>query len=110
MKEYREKFSVRIKFWQKFDDDWRELFIKKLRENEEFGAELWSALGNVHWYHNDDPEKNECGYCSFRAAGGFIASMLCYGDYMDWYCSGSAGVVSEEIANAMTSKGWHYEI
>jgi len=110
LREYREKFSDRIKFWQKFDDDWRELFTKKVRDNVDFGTELWAALGNVTWYHNDDTNNNECGYSSFRAAGAFISSMLCYGDYIDWYSSTKPGVVSDEIANAMTAKGWRYEI
>ena len=94
---------------QKFDDDFRELFTKLLRENEEFGKELWSALANVDWFHEDDENKTECGH-SFRSAGSLIASMLCHGDYMDWYCSAPDGVVSEYIANAMQSKGWEYEI
>jgi len=94
---------------QKFDDDFRELFTKQLRENEEFGKELWSALANVDWLHEDDENKTKCGY-SFRSAGALIASMLCRGDYMDWYCSAPDGVVSEHIANAMQSKGWRYKL
>ena len=34
---------------QRFDDDFRELFTKRLRENEDFGKELWAALANVRW-------------------------------------------------------------
>ncbi|MCL2293403.1 MAG: hypothetical protein FWC36_00835 [Spirochaetes bacterium] len=94
---------------QKFDDDFRELFTKQLREDEDFGKELWSALANVSWYHESDLDKTDCGH-SFRSAGALIASMLCYGNYMDWYCSAHDGVVSEYIANAMASKGWNYEI
>ena len=97
-----------MNYRQKFDDDFREFFTKRLRENEEFGTELWSALANVEWFHKDDPDNAGQGW-SFRAAGSFIASMLCYGDYMDWYCSGPDGVVSDYIAEAMASKGWRYE-
>ena len=96
---------------QKFDDDFRELFTKPLRENEKFGIELWSALANVDWYHESDPnpEESDCGY-SFRGAGSLIASMLCSGDYMDWYCSGPDSVVSEFIGSAMAGKGWRYKL
>jgi len=97
-----------MNYSQVLDDDFRELFTKRLRENEEFGKALWSALANVDWYHKDDPNSAAQGR-SFRAAGSLIASMLCYGDYLDWYCSGPDGVVSGEIAEAMASKGWRYE-
>ena len=102
--------NTEIYYRQKFDDDFRELFTEKLRENEKFGVELWSALANVDWYHEADPnpDKSDCGH-SFRSAGSLIASMLCYGDYMDWYCSGPDGVVSEFIGTAMASRGWRHK-
>jgi len=63
----------------------------------------------VSWIHNDDEENAECGY-SFRSAGSLIASILCDGSYTDWYCSGPDGVVCDEIAGAMASRGWRYEV
>ena len=95
---------------QKFDDDFRELFTKRLREDHDFGKELWSALANVSWYNQSDPNNTECGYCSFRYAGTIIATMLCHGDYGDWYFGDNPGVVSEQIANAMKARGWRYEV
>jgi hypothetical protein len=97
-----------MNYAQKFDDDFRELFTKRLRENEDFGKELWSALANVDWIHKNDPDNVGQGR-SFRGAGSLIASMLCHGNYLDWYCSGPDGVVSEYIAEAMASRGWRYE-
>jgi len=97
-----------MNYIQKFNDDFRELFTKRVRENEDFGTELWSALANVSWYHKSDSDNTECGY-SFRAAGSLIASMLCHGDYVDWYCSGPDGVVSEHIAEKLGERGWRYE-
>jgi len=32
---------------QKFDNYFSELFIEKLKENKDFGVELWSAMANV---------------------------------------------------------------
>ena len=94
---------------QQFEDDFRELFTKRLREDNDFGVELWSALANVDWYYESDKDSNKVGY-SFRSAGSLIASMLCHGNYMDWYCSGPEGVVSEFISEKMASKGWRYKI
>ena len=109
--EYHEKFHGQIKYQQKFDDDWRELFTKRVRENVEFGGNLWAALANVRWHHKDDPNKNVCGASSFRVAGSLINSMLCFSDYTDWlFDDFDAGVVSEEIACAMAGRGWIYEI
>ena len=101
-----------IYYEQKFDDDFRELFTKRLRENEDFGCELWSALAalaNVDWINDDDKTKTAYGH-SFRSAGSLIASMLVKGNYMDWYCSALDGVVSDYIASSMASKGWGYKI
>ena len=48
-------------------------FGEALRAPESMGAELWSALANIDWYH---PEKGwSVGY-SFRAAGGMIAEII----------------------------------
>ena len=98
-----------INYEQKFDDDFRELFTKRLRENEDFGCELWSAMANVEWFHDDDETKTGCGH-SFRSAGSLIASMLVKGNYMDWYCSGPYCTVSDYIAEKMASRGWRYEL
>ena len=98
-----------MSYYQKFEDDFRELFVISLRENEAFGKELWSALANVAWRNKNDPNNTECAY-SFRAAGSLVASMLYNSHYMDWYCTSPDAVVSEYISNAMTSKGWSYNI
>ena len=96
---------------QKFDDDWRELFTKKLRENTKFGYDLWAALANIQWTHDDDPNKNGCGPISFRRAASFVSSMLCYEiDQLECLEHTDAGVVSDEIASAMASRGWRYEL
>jgi hypothetical protein len=97
--------SRTVKYEQKFDDDFRSSFTKRLREDKEFGKELWSALANVTWVHSDDKYEQGCGH-SFRSAGGLIASMLCEGDYMDWYCSSPDGVVSDFIRTTMSGLGW----
>ena len=94
---------------KKFDNDFRELFTARLKEDENFGCDLWSAMANVGWYHEADPEETECRR-SFRGAGRLIADMLGKGDYVDWYCSGPYETVSDYIAGKMASKGWRFEL
>jgi hypothetical protein len=96
-----------IDYQQKFNNDFRELFTTRLKEDEDFGCELWSAIANVHWLHDDDETKTACGR-SFRGAGSLIASMLGKGTYTDWYCSGPYCTVSGYIAETMASRGWQY--
>jgi len=102
-------YSIAPGFDQKFEDDFRELFTSRLKEDEDFGSELWSAMANVEWIHEDDPEETRI-HRGFRSAGSMIASMLGKGDYIDWYCSGPYETVSEYIAEKMAAKGWRYEV
>ena len=78
-------------------------FGSDLRSSKEFCIEMWSALTNIQWYYKDN--KEDQGF-SFRQAGGAIAEIRGAGSYMDWYCSGPSGVVSENIAERMAKHGW----
>jgi len=111
MQERVEKITYTYKndFDRKFDEDFRVLFTEHLKKDSAFGNELWSALANVTWYHKDDPE-NLRYRRSFRSAGSLIAVMEGKDKYTKWYCSGPYETVSEEIKNALASKGWSYEL
>ena len=116
LKGYEKEMSERVEtldytydndFDRKFDDDFRELFTKRLKEDEDFGRELWSAMANVTWHHEDDPDYY--GYSrSFRGAGSLIAVMEGKDNYTKWYCSGPYETVSGYIAEKMASKGWRH--
>jgi hypothetical protein len=66
------------------------------------GQRLWGSLANVDWVHESG---DTAGY-TFRAAGDLIAAIVGAGDYLDWYCSGDAGVVDLEVACALAAEGW----
>ena len=73
-----------------------------MRDDDDLCRDMWSALANVDWVHEDG---NTASY-SFRAAGDLIAAIVGTGNYMDWYCSGPAEVVSGQIADALATEGW----
>lgn len=75
----------------------------RIRSDDAIGADMWSALANQHWHHDNG---DTAGY-SFRAAGDLIAAVRGTGNYMDWYCSGPYAVVSDEIGAALANEGWH---
>jgi hypothetical protein len=61
--------------------------------NNEFQKQdTWEVLTDNRWS------------CSWRAAGGVVATLCEQGDYMDWYCSGM-GV----FADAQTDPASYYE-
>ena len=82
------------------------LFGERMKTDEEFCKQVWSSLANVDWTHVDGDK----GDYSFRSAGGLISDIREEGCYMDWYCSGPDGVVSEEIATALAAEGWSYKV
>lgn len=106
--------------------DW---IVAKARANKSYAQNIYAALCNMRWCNikGTDPQvtmdilKDELWSCSWRSAGGIVADMLGYGDYIDWYCSGinpdyeetatphgyvPEGVVTEEIANDLKQLGW----
>lgn len=90
---------------EQFENDLR-IGLGDSIQDDEIAASVWSALANVDWYH--PALKEEASY-SFRSAGGLIAELRGSGDYMDWYCCGPYGVVSDHIARVMRKKGWIYD-
>ena len=77
----------------------------KIRADKETSQAMWAALANNAWTHED----GTIALYSFRAAGDFIAAIRGTGDYLNWYCSGPAGVVREDIAQALAAEGWTFQ-
>ena len=79
--------------------DW---MIDKCQKREEYAQNLYAAMCNRSFQKNAvwDRLKNTNWSCSWRYAGGIVADMRGKGDYIDWYCSGIRGGLSEqEIAD-----------
>jgi len=80
-------------------------FGDRIREEEVFPCEVWSALCNTDWI---DPAGEAHSY-SFREAGGVIAELRGEGTYDDWYCCTTPGIVTPEIAVGMAAIGWRHQ-
>ena len=88
-------------------DDLFELSVERqlgnlIRTDDEVAIEMWCAISNMDWVHTNG---DTAGY-SFRAAGDMVAAIRGSGDYINWYCSGPDGIVSDRIAEAMAKEGW----
>ena len=80
------------------------LFGERIRMDAALAVELWSALANIDWH---GPDSAIVQY-SFRDAGSMVAWIREDGDYMDWYCSGPAGVVAPWISDGLVAEGWSW--
>jgi len=85
--------------------DW---ILAKVRSCDEYAQCLYAALCNNEFQQQAvwPLLKGESWSCSWRYAGGIIADMQEKGGYMDWYCSGGEGYVTEEIAEDLLRLGW----
>jgi hypothetical protein len=75
----------------------------RARRDRGFAVELYGALCNADWRHDDGTEW--CG--TWRYAGEVVAQLRGRGeDYMDFYCSGGEGKITDRVAEAMDALGW----
>lgn len=94
-----------------------------LMKDTSIAREFYSALCNMSWVAVVDLPEDEkivaklkgeykdSWSCSWRYAGGIIADIrnAAYNageDYMDWYCSGNEGAVSETVEECLGRMGW----
>lgn len=91
--------------------------LEKVRSCDAYAQNLYAALCNNTFRKNEVISilKETCWSCSWRHAGGIIADMRQYGNYLDWYCSGSGawpsghveeGVVVDKIKTDLFALGW----
>jgi len=111
--------------WQKNNLEYTlrttDYIIEKVVASDTYAQNLYAALCNNQFIHLDNSWnilKENYWNCSWKYAGGIIADMIGYGDYMDWYCSGipsgddgpsgnvHEGKVTDEIRNDLRLMGW----
>lgn len=82
----------------------------KAKQNEAYAQNLYAAICNNDFTKNDiwPLLQGKTWSASWRSAGGIIANMIEKGDYIDWYCSGIRGEISDEEFNEMTKKQQEY--
>lgn len=85
-----------------------EWIVNKCKSSEDYCKELYAAMCNMQWQKTEmwPTLKEEYWSCTWRYAGGIIAKILNEGDYMDWYCGGNEGYVSNIIAEDLLKIGW----
>jgi hypothetical protein len=78
----------------------------KAKASESYAQNLYAAICNNDFTKNDViPILTEKRWsASWRSAGGIVANMVETGDYIDWYCSGIRGDVSDEEYHNMSKK------
>ena len=73
------------------DAEW---FRNKVRSSKSYAQNLYAAMCNNEFQKQDTWEvlTDSRWSCSWRAAGGVVATLReCGEDYMDYYCSGMGG-------------------
>ena len=72
-----------------------EWLVTKVRTSDSYAQNLYAALCNNEFQHNDIISRlcNHLWSCSWRYAGGIVADIRLEGDYIDWYCSGMGGLL-----------------
>lgn len=85
--------------------DW---ILEKVRANDDYARHLYAALCNNEFVRNEVLPilKEQVWRCSWRYAGGIISDMREEGLYVDWYCGGGEGSVTEEIRADLLKLGW----
>lgn len=78
----------------------------RLRADDALADELYCALCNSDWRHDDGTQWSG----SWRYSAGLVAELRALGEcYLDFYCSPkqAEGTISERVATALAELGWH---
>jgi len=84
--------------------------MQKLQDTG-YARDVYAALCNIRWQPKEvwPVLQDEWWTCSWRCAGGIVADLrLQDEDYMDFYCAGKEGTVTDEIAEDFSRIGWRW--
>lgn len=77
-------------------------FIEKKVQDDQYAKDLYAALCNNRFIKEDKEWS-----CSWRYAGGIVAQLRWKNEcYIDFYCSGYEGSITEEINQDLEALGW----
>jgi len=78
----------------------------KAKASEGYAQNLYAAMCNNDFVKNDvwPLLQDKRWSCSWRYAGGIVSHIVETGDYIDWYCSGIKGDVTDEEFSNMTKE------
>lgn len=86
--------------------------IKEKVRDKVYAQRLYHTLCNSQWIRREflpllrqDPNRDVWS-CSWRYAGGIIATLREEGCYMDWYCSGCEDAIDPEVEDDLLALGW----
>lgn len=85
--------------------------VEKTKTSEVYAQNLYAALCNNQFQKLDTWPilKGQIWSCSWRYAGRIIASLVGYGDYLDWYCSGVKNTTEKfELTNLTEEQRMRY--
>ena len=86
--EYDMEYDLRTTNW----------ILEKVRGSDAYAQNLYAAMCNNTFQKVEVLPilKNQTWSCSWRMSGRIIADMRQKGDYLDWYCSGMGGFITDE--------------
>lgn len=74
-----------------------------IRADRGFAVELYGALCNSDWRHDVGTDWR----CTWRYAAEVVPNLRdCGENYLDFYCSGGEGRITERVAEEMAALGW----
>ena len=78
--------------------------LKEKIKEDEYAKDLYRALCNTKWRN---VYTLKYYVCTWRYAGGLIARVRNKGeDYLNFYCSGNEGFVSDTVKKDLAKLGW----
>ena len=85
-------------------------WFRSLVTDDGFADELYAAMCNVGWLKTQTGAADATPVpwsCSWRSSGGIVADLRNKGEeYLDFYCLGREGQVSQRVAQALAELGW----